>query len=216
MLFPSLSINGIDLKKKKKLRLFYFSGWYGVCWSYSIQVMTLKYFLYSQIMQQNAFKALVSNVLCIWNFNFRHAHNVAFQKSDLFFICMLKPLSTEIKVDDLEIKGAKVIHRIWSNHFLITSSEEFLIFFFNLLIVDGVVDALHGVCKATTNPRRLYVQESNRYMHCPAEETLLRIVSSSTGLSIWWSDIFSVLQWLWHTRHQLYRQLNLKPFNSSN
>lgn len=38
---------------------------------------------------------------------FRHAHNVAFQKSDLFFICMLKPLSTEIKVDDLEIKGAK-------------------------------------------------------------------------------------------------------------
>lgn len=72
--------------------------------------MTLK--LYSQIMQQNAFKALVSNVLCIWNFNFRHAHNVAFQKSDLFFICMLKPLSTEIKVDDLEIKGAKVIHRI--------------------------------------------------------------------------------------------------------
>ncbi|OVA11897.1 NUDIX hydrolase domain [Macleaya cordata] len=38
---------------------------------------------------------------------FRHAHCVAFEKSDLFFICMLRPLSTEIKVDDLEIQDAK-------------------------------------------------------------------------------------------------------------
>ncbi|KAM5573038.1 nudix hydrolase 8 [Rosa sericea] len=38
---------------------------------------------------------------------FRHAHNVAFEKSDLFFICMLKPLSTQIIVDDLEIEAAK-------------------------------------------------------------------------------------------------------------
>lgn len=45
MLFLSLSTNGIDFKKN--VHLFYFSGWYRVCWSYSIQVMTLKYFLYS-------------------------------------------------------------------------------------------------------------------------------------------------------------------------
>ncbi|XP_057449782.1 nudix hydrolase 8-like isoform X2 [Lotus japonicus] len=38
---------------------------------------------------------------------FRHAHNVAFGKSDLFFICMLRSLSSEIIVDDLEIKAAK-------------------------------------------------------------------------------------------------------------
>lgn len=38
---------------------------------------------------------------------FRHVHNVAFQKSDLFFICMLKPLSTRIVVDDFEIEAAK-------------------------------------------------------------------------------------------------------------
>ncbi|KAK2993931.1 hypothetical protein RJ640_012909 [Escallonia rubra] len=38
---------------------------------------------------------------------FRHAHNVAFEKSDLFFICMLKPLSTQIMADDLEIQAAK-------------------------------------------------------------------------------------------------------------
>ncbi|KAL6985920.1 nudix (nucleoside diphosphate linked moiety X)-type motif 8 [Sarracenia purpurea var. burkii] len=38
---------------------------------------------------------------------FRHAHNVAFEKSDLFFICMLRPLSTQILVDDLEIQTAK-------------------------------------------------------------------------------------------------------------
>jgi len=40
--------------------------------------------------------------------NSRHAHNVAFEKSDLFFICMLRPLSSEIIVDDLEIEAAKV------------------------------------------------------------------------------------------------------------
>ncbi|CAF2090996.1 unnamed protein product [Brassica rapa] len=38
---------------------------------------------------------------------FRHAHNVAFEKSDLFFICMLKPLSDKIIIDNLEIKAAK-------------------------------------------------------------------------------------------------------------
>ncbi|KAF8412446.1 hypothetical protein HHK36_000410 [Tetracentron sinense] len=38
---------------------------------------------------------------------FRHAHHVAFEKSDLFFICMLRPLSTHIMVDDLEIQAAK-------------------------------------------------------------------------------------------------------------
>ncbi|KAM7258015.1 hypothetical protein ACFE04_013756 [Oxalis oulophora] len=38
---------------------------------------------------------------------FRHAHNLAFEKSDLLFICMLKPISSEIRVDDLEIQAAK-------------------------------------------------------------------------------------------------------------
>lgn len=38
---------------------------------------------------------------------FRHVHNVAFEKSDLFFICMLKPVSTHIMVDDHEIQAAK-------------------------------------------------------------------------------------------------------------
>ncbi|GAV85047.1 NUDIX domain-containing protein, partial [Cephalotus follicularis] len=38
---------------------------------------------------------------------FRHAHNVAFDKSDLLFVCMLRPLSTQIKIDGLEIQAAK-------------------------------------------------------------------------------------------------------------
>ncbi|KAL1548002.1 nudix (nucleoside diphosphate linked moiety X)-type motif 8, variant 2 [Salvia divinorum] len=38
---------------------------------------------------------------------FRHAQKVSFEKSDLFFVCMLKPTSTEIVVDDLEIQAAK-------------------------------------------------------------------------------------------------------------
>ncbi|XP_077235339.1 nudix hydrolase 8-like isoform X2 [Tasmannia lanceolata] len=38
---------------------------------------------------------------------FRHAHHVAFEKSDLFFICMLRPLSTQIAIDEMEIQAAK-------------------------------------------------------------------------------------------------------------
>ncbi|KAG9452192.1 hypothetical protein H6P81_005096 [Aristolochia fimbriata] len=38
---------------------------------------------------------------------FRHAQRVAFEKSDLFFVCMLRPLSTSIAVDDLEVQAAK-------------------------------------------------------------------------------------------------------------
>ncbi|KAF3539750.1 hypothetical protein F2Q69_00020588, partial [Brassica cretica] len=38
---------------------------------------------------------------------FRHGHKVAFETSDLFFICMLKPLSNKVIIDNLEIKAAK-------------------------------------------------------------------------------------------------------------
>ncbi|XP_074331949.1 nudix hydrolase 8-like isoform X2 [Apium graveolens] len=38
---------------------------------------------------------------------FRHAHNVAFQKSDLFFVCMMRALSNDIVIDNLEVQAAK-------------------------------------------------------------------------------------------------------------
>ncbi|KAJ4954157.1 hypothetical protein NE237_030989 [Protea cynaroides] len=38
---------------------------------------------------------------------FRHAHLLAFEKSDLLFMCMLKPLSSDISIDDKEIAEAK-------------------------------------------------------------------------------------------------------------
>ncbi|KAF6159020.1 hypothetical protein GIB67_022175 [Kingdonia uniflora] len=38
---------------------------------------------------------------------FRHAHNMAFEKSDLFFVCMLKALSSDITIDEKEIEAAK-------------------------------------------------------------------------------------------------------------
>ncbi|XP_068649234.1 nudix hydrolase 8-like [Aristolochia californica] len=38
---------------------------------------------------------------------FRHAHQAAFEKSDLLFICMLKPQSFEISIDESEIEAAK-------------------------------------------------------------------------------------------------------------
>ncbi|GAY51241.1 Nudix hydrolase 8 [Citrus sinensis] len=38
---------------------------------------------------------------------FRHVHLVAFEKSDLLFVCMLKPLSFEITIYEKEIQAAK-------------------------------------------------------------------------------------------------------------
>ncbi|GAB4838964.1 nudix (nucleoside diphosphate linked moiety X)-type motif 8 [Ancistrocladus abbreviatus] len=38
---------------------------------------------------------------------FRHAHLVAFEKSDLLFVCMLRPLSSKITIDEKEIQAAK-------------------------------------------------------------------------------------------------------------
>lgn len=38
---------------------------------------------------------------------FRHVHKVAFEQSDLFFVCMLKPLSCDIRIDEKEIQAAK-------------------------------------------------------------------------------------------------------------
>ncbi|KAJ6731361.1 NUDIX HYDROLASE RELATED [Salix purpurea] len=37
---------------------------------------------------------------------FRHAHMLAFDKSDILFVCMLTPLSYEIAIDDKEIQAA--------------------------------------------------------------------------------------------------------------
>ncbi|XP_004293184.1 PREDICTED: nudix hydrolase 10-like [Fragaria vesca subsp. vesca] len=38
---------------------------------------------------------------------FRQAHKSFFEKSDLFFVCMLRPLSFDIQKQDLEIEAAK-------------------------------------------------------------------------------------------------------------
>lgn len=38
---------------------------------------------------------------------FRQWHNVLFGKSDLFFVCMMRPLSFDIQIQELEIEAAK-------------------------------------------------------------------------------------------------------------
>ncbi|PKI66439.1 hypothetical protein CRG98_013241 [Punica granatum] len=38
---------------------------------------------------------------------FRQSHQSFFQKSDLFFVCMLRPLSHDIKMQDVEIEAAR-------------------------------------------------------------------------------------------------------------
>ncbi|KAL4566918.1 hypothetical protein LXL04_031044 [Taraxacum kok-saghyz] len=38
---------------------------------------------------------------------FRQSHKVYFEKSDLFFVCMMRPLSFDIQIQELEIEAAK-------------------------------------------------------------------------------------------------------------
>ena len=40
--------------------------------------------------------------------NYRQTHKSFFQKSGLFFVCLLRPLSFDIKLQDVEIKAAQV------------------------------------------------------------------------------------------------------------
>lgn len=39
---------------------------------------------------------------------YRQSHQSFFEKSDLFFVCMLRPLSFDIHKQDLEIEAAQV------------------------------------------------------------------------------------------------------------
>lgn len=62
----------------------------------------------------------------------RHAHNLVFDKSDLFFICMLRALSSKIVVDDHEIEAAKV------RYLLIIRQLEETFFYTNIDLLDQV------------------------------------------------------------------------------
>ncbi|KAF5769385.1 putative hydrolase [Helianthus annuus] len=94
---------------------------------------------------------------------FRHAHNVAFEKSDLFFICMLRPVSSEIKTDDLEVQAAKIftgaIREVKEETGIDTEFLEVIAFrhahnvafeksdlFFICMLTKESVDGVDGVC----------------------------------------------------------------------
>lgn len=48
------------------------------------------------------------SLIYFWLLIYRQSHQTFFQKSDLFFICMLRPLSHDIRKQDLEIEAAQV------------------------------------------------------------------------------------------------------------
>lgn len=47
--------------------------------------------------------------LLFWDFFGRHVHLVGFETSDILFVCMLKPVSHDISIDENEIQDAKVL-----------------------------------------------------------------------------------------------------------
>ncbi|KAM5584510.1 nudix hydrolase 10 [Rosa sericea] len=57
-----------------------------------------------EVKEETGIDAEFSEVLA-----FRQAHKIFFEKSDLFFVCMMRPLSFDIQKQDLEIEAAKWI-----------------------------------------------------------------------------------------------------------
>ncbi|XP_062012042.1 nudix hydrolase 10-like isoform X2 [Rosa rugosa] len=57
-----------------------------------------------EVKEETGIDAEFSEVLA-----FRQAHKLFFEKSDLFFVCMMRPLSFDIQKQDLEIEAAKWI-----------------------------------------------------------------------------------------------------------
>lgn len=53
-----------------------------------------------------------------------------FEKSDLFFVCMLRPLSFEIQKQESEIEAAQVIHNCCSK--FISSNKIIIVIVFEL------------------------------------------------------------------------------------
>ena len=55
-----------------------------------------------ETLEETGIKTEFVGVLC-----YRHMHNYRWNCSDLYFICLLKPLTTEIAVDTNEIAACK-------------------------------------------------------------------------------------------------------------
>lgn len=107
---------------------------------------------------------------------------------------MLRPLSTQVMIDDHEIQAAKVPLRLVSAIYeaLATDyifSDEFLPSVFPVsglvfLPVRFSVDAAGGIREAAADPWRPNVQEDHGYLHRSAWETVLWIKPSPGCLNV--------------------------------
>ncbi|XP_058001290.1 nudix hydrolase 2 isoform X1 [Hevea brasiliensis] len=65
---------------------------------------------------------------------FRQSHKSFFGKSDLFFLCFLRPLSFDIQKQELEIEAAQVISGSSMRHYLLSDSVFYLFITPKLLV----------------------------------------------------------------------------------
>lgn len=71
-------------------------------------LLTLTFPYLYQLMYPTKPQALVNYLFWHPFLEFRQTHKSFFEKSDLFFICMLHPLSFDIQKQELEIEAAQV------------------------------------------------------------------------------------------------------------
>ena len=89
--------------------------------NFSIVLHTLLTLLFQelyQLMYPIVLQALVNSLFWHPFLKFRQSYKTFFEKSDLFFICMMHPLSFDIQKQDLEIEAAQVWPIFVAHYFL--------------------------------------------------------------------------------------------------
>lgn len=90
---------------------------------------------------------------------FRQAHKAFFEKSDLFFVCMLRPLSFDVQRDEVEIEAAQVINTVSLFLFTMTMyNMSQLEMSFLLPFPPTTVDAFRGICNPASSTGGWFVQ----------------------------------------------------------
>ena len=88
-----------------------------------LEILAFRYFPHF-LLSLNQFSCLVSKIEAIFCVNCRQSHKSYFDKSDLFFVCMLQPLSKEIQPQEVEIEAAQVCFHSHIIPYILERSHE--------------------------------------------------------------------------------------------
>lgn len=136
---------------------------------------------------------------------YRQSHKAFFEKSDLFFVCILRPLSFDIQTQELEIEAAAVYHieksylYIYCLILLVQNIFINILYaLFWLVICLLAVDAIGGVWNSRVRPKPRDDETHHRNIQSQSWWSLYRVFSSAYGIWFFWSEGQLVHEWKGH------------------